>query len=174
MRTVAEALGLTKASLFHHVGSKDELYDEIFASLIHELAQLLPQAAATADDFPAQLDALGTLVTRYLGTQPAAARLLIRELLGGAVAEHPMRASVTATLEATTAFLADGIARTGLPEQDPRHLALSIIGLHLTWFAAAEVSGALIGGDVYDEAMVEARVAAVLPQVRRMVGLPAA
>ena len=85
--------------------------------------------------------------------------------------DRPGRARIQDILRATAAFLAVGMDEGALARQEPNHLALSIVGLHLTCFAAPEVSGALLGDDLFDPAQVAARQSAVREQVRRLCGI---
>lgn len=171
MSVIAERAGIRKSSLFHHFSTKDALYDEVFASVLDELGLLLGEAIAPGRPFVERLDRLGDALTRHLGAKPAVARLLLREFTSrGPVLDRPGRARIEGTLAATSAFLEGGMVEGVIPRQDPAHLAMSVVGLHLVHFAAPEVSGSLVGGDVFDPSHVEARRRAVQEQVRRLCG----
>jgi hypothetical protein len=60
-----------------------------------------------------------------------------------------------------------------LPRQDPHQLALSLAGLHLTYFAAAEISAALLQKDIHAPALLAAREATVVMQGRALCLAPA-
>lgn len=172
MRTIAEAAGLNKASLFHHFDSKEALYIEVLARITDDLRALVLGAAVEDGDYPTRLDKLGTLVVRYMATHPESARLLMRELIdGGAKEAWPLRQPVHLTLELVSAFLAEGMKQGEIVEQDARQLAISIASLHLAYFAAAEVSSDLIGKDVFSPAATKVRIRALLAQVRRLCGI---
>lgn len=175
MAAIAERAGIRKSSLFHHFSSKDALYDEVFGSVLDELALLLTQAVAPGRPFLDRLDQLGWDLTGHLGANPAVARLILREITSrGPVLERPGSTRIQEVMLATAAFLASGMDEGAVDHQDPNQLAVSIVGLHLTCFAAPEVSGALLGGDVFAEAAVERRREAVREQIRRLVGAPVA
>lgn len=173
MKEMAERAGIRKSSLFHHFASKEALYDAVFDQLLRDLGSLLP-AREPGQTWAEQLDALDDAVIDYLGGHPESARLLIREIVGGGpVVGGPGWQAVLRVLEATAAFLQSGMDEGAIPPQDPRQLAMSIVGLHLTWYAASGVSGALTGQPVFGEDGLSARRAAVREQVRRLCGVAA-
>lgn len=172
MATIAERAGIRKSSLFHHFASKDALYDEVFGSVLDALGLLLAEAVAPGRPFVDRLDRLGDALTDHLASHPAVARLLLREFTSrGPVLERPGRARIQDTLRATAAFLGIGMEEGVLARQDPIHLALSIVGLHLTFFAAPEVSGALLDRDVFGEVAATERKRAIREQIRRLCGV---
>lgn len=168
MKDIAEEAGIRKSSLFHHFSTKEELYDAVFAQLLGDLARLMAVPTPGAP-FLVQLDDLDRAVVRYLGSTPDAARLLIREIVsGGPVLHRPGGQAVLRLQQATAAFLESGMRAGAIPEQDPRQLAMTIIGLHLTWFAASNITGELLGADPFAAEQVEERAEAVVLQVRRL------
>lgn len=172
LASIAARAGIRKSSLLHHFESKDALYDEVFAAMLDDLDALLGDAMAAGASFPERLDRLGDGLTHHLATHPTTARLLMRELAAaGAVLHRPGRARIQATLQATVALFADAIRAGELPPQDPGQLVISVVGLHLTAFAAPEVAATLLGAPLTTPDGARARAAAVRVQVRRLCGL---
>lgn len=172
MSVIAASSGIRKSSLFHHFPSKQALYDEVMVWLLGELIELVPAAVGETDRYATRLDALGQTLVRYLAAHPHAARVLVRELVsGGRQLGGRGREAITIALRTTSAFLREGMELGAIAQQDPDHLALSLAGLHLTYFAAAEVSGELLGRDVFEGEVVREREVAVLAQVRRVCGV---
>jgi len=169
MSTIAAAAGLSKASLFHHFPTKEQLYLDIFSAMVGDLSQLVLNARLDEGEFVQRLDRLGELVVEYLGNGPDAARLLLREVIDdGPYMKGPGASAVRATMEVTTAFLQAGMAAGVFRQQDPRQLALSIAGLHLVYFATHDVSTGLLGADVFSPELLQQRRAALLGQVRAL------
>ena len=172
MAQVAEACGIRKSSLFHHVDNKEALYVEVLGTYIQGLSELVLAAAARPGDFLSRLDGLGAAVTDYLGAHPRAAALILRELMDeGPYLQSLGVGAVKSTMQLTSQFLAAGMAEGVIAEQDPRQLAMSIAGLHLVWFATAGVTAELLEAEVFSADQVAARKAAVLAQVRRICGV---
>lgn len=170
MKDIAETAGIRKSSLFHHFPTKEELYDAVFDQLLGDLGRLMAVPTPGAP-FLVQLDDLCRAVVRYLGSTPDAARLLMREIVGGGpVVQGQGWQAVLRLQQATAAFLAAGMEDGAIPKQDPRQLAMSLIGLHLTWFAASNITAELLGADPFGAEEVEARVDAVVQQVRQLCG----
>ena len=135
---IAEAAGLRKASLYHHFPTKEALYAAVLDTAVVELRALLIGARLDEGDFAERLDRLGALITDYFADHPYAANLLSREMLENtAYLQGAGGEAIRINLEATTAFLAAGMDAGAFRRQDPRHLALSIVGLHVFYFASA-------------------------------------
>jgi len=171
MAGIAEQAGIRKASLFHHFHTKEALYLEVLSNISEELAQLVADANLGEGGFLERLDRLGILVVRYLGLHPSAARLAVRELVdGGPYYRGEGRDRVALSMQAVAVFLQIGMDEGAITPGDPRHLATSIIALHLFHFAAAEATSTLHQQDVFSAGAVDARAQAVVTQVRRLCG----
>lgn len=131
----------------------------------------MERALAEPGHILARLDALGEAVVRYFGAHPQAARLLTREAVdAGPFLTSPRSAVIGQTIQATARLLAEGVQAGALVLQDPAHLAGSIVGLHMLWYAAQPLATNLLGGDPFTPAQIDARVRAVQAQVRRLCG----
>jgi AcrR family transcriptional regulator len=177
MDVIARRAGLRKSSLFHHFGTKDELYQAVFADILGELGSFVEIAHEGKGTFRERLEALSVSVTRYLGTHPEVAAIVLREFIdGGTFAAGTGRQLVEEVLETITNFLDGGLksmahVSADRPQLDPRHLALSITGLHLTYFATDETSAVLLGRSPFAPDEIKARSRAVSQQVLALCGL---
>jgi len=171
MGAIAERAGLRKASLFHHFPTKQALYFEVLQGISAQFEDLIREANLGQGAFLDRLDRLGELMVRSLGAHPNTARIIMREFIeGGPFLAGAGKDATVSMLQATARFLELGMDEGALVRQDPRHLALSVIGAHLTYFAAHDFSSALLERSVFDEPVVDQRVREVLAQVRAMCG----
>ncbi|MDP7111833.1 MAG: TetR/AcrR family transcriptional regulator, partial [Myxococcota bacterium] len=158
MGEIAERAGLRKASLFHHFRSKALLYTEVLAETLGDLGQLVSAVQGDAGEFLERLDRLSDQVTAYLGGNPEAARLLIRELVdSGPFSTREGSEIVQASLAGVAGLLASGMESGAIPRQDPLQLAWSMVGLHLLWFAAPHVLRHAMHGGIFDPENIESR-----------------
>lgn len=179
MDLIARRAGLRKSSLFHHFATKDDLYLEVFHSILGELARFVDVARDARGPFAERLDALSLAVTRYLAEHPDVAAIVLRELIDpGPFAKGHGEEIVRAVLESVAAFLDEGLRDARPPGAHPpggtvdaRHLALSIAGMHLAYFAASGASTLLLRRSPFDDAEVAARAEAVRVHVRRLAGV---
>jgi len=171
---MAQQAGITKATLLHHFGDKEALYREVLTDVLGRLGSMIISGWTGPGDFLSRFDAVGVGVTRFLGANPGAARLLMEELVrseGGRLG--PARELVESTVRGLSRLLSDAMSAGELPRQDPHQLALSLAGLHLTYFAAAEISAALLQKDIHAPALLAAREATVVMQGRALCLAPA-
>ena len=175
MAGIAERAGIRKPSLFHHFANKEALYSEAVGEALAPLGSLVAETSESESGFLARLDRLSELVVDYFGGHRAAARLLVREVLDqGPFLSRGGEQAAGAILGAVTGFLEQGMDAGAFARRDARHLALSIIGIHLFYFAADPLSGATLSGDVFDPAEIASRKTAVVEQVRALVLQPPA
>jgi AcrR family transcriptional regulator len=166
---IAEAAGLRKASLYHHFSTKESLYAAVLDTAVLELRDLLIAARLDQGDFVERLDRLGAFVTDYFAAHAHTAILLTREMLGdGEYLRSGGGQAIQTNLEATATFLEAGMETGAFRRQDPKHLALSIVGLHVQYFATAITASRFLGRDVFAPKTVEERKTAVLAQVRAL------
>lgn len=175
LREVAARVGLTKPALYYHFPSKAELYDTVLHEDAGALLQLVSEARLDEGSFVERLDRLGALFCDFLGDRPAVARLFLRELIGQGPYLSGLGAQrVQEILVVTASFLEAGMDAGAFRAQDARQLAVSIGGVHLFAFAAADVVSPFLGGDIFTGPGHAARKAAVLDQVRRLCGVAGA
>ena len=171
MAQIAEQVGIRKSTLFHHVTSKEQLYVEVMEGLLADLESLVLKSMAP-ETFPDRLDRLGELVSRYLGENPDAARLIVREFAGhGDLVPEGLQVAVGGTIRAIAMFLRLGMDEGKITVRDPDHLAMSLIGMHLMYWAAPGVSRLIAGDDIFTECAVQARIDEAQIHARQLCGV---
>jgi len=172
MNTIAQRIGIRKASLFHHFASKEALYIEVLATAVTELGAYVQGAGLEDAPFEERLDRLGDLSEDYLSAHPTTSRLLVWEVLGqGPFMQGPAGDAVPQTIREVARLLEEGMDSGAIPHQDPLHLAMSITSIHILHFAVSSVTSSLFDEDIFSSTSVKTRKAAVREQVRRLCGL---
>lgn len=137
---VARAAGVTRPTLVYHFGSKALLRDDVLARMLShwrdELPRLLAAATSGSDRFRAAFDAL----TWFFRSDPARAKLLIREML-----DRPteMAALFEAHLQPWTSLITDYIRRGQeegriRPSVDPEAFVLQLLNAVIATTAAGD------------------------------------
>jgi AcrR family transcriptional regulator len=171
MADLAEAVGLRKASLFHHFPSKDQLYAAVLERPLHEVSGAIARASMAEGDFPKRLDGLSDALVDVIAAQPHAARLLVREAMQWSGENTgPVPEAIATALEAGNQFLATGVtAPVGVLKQ----AVVSIVGVHFMPFALAGIFERYLGTKAFSEPFMQARKEAMRAHVRSIVlGLP--
>jgi AcrR family transcriptional regulator len=171
MGDIAERAGLRKSSLFHHFPTKDGLYGEVLVAVLGALHARMIAAHDEPGTFLERMQRSTLAVQRYLGENPVAARLLVREFVQGGNRVLPEGGDVLDGLfrglfDRLEGAMAEGIIAT----QDVRQLAMSLAGVHLLYYAVPDLSSRLVGEDVFDAQRIEERARVVTEQVMRIVG----
>lgn len=164
---IATDTGIRKASLYYYFSTKDALYAAVLDEIVFNLRDRIRAAMEGQVGYVSALDSLGTHIVDYLGRNREAANLLVREMIGpGYYLRGAWREAIEGTLDETAGFLRKGMDAGAFRRQDESHLALTIIGLHLYYFAAPEVSRHLIGGSIFTRARISERREALTRHVR--------
>lgn len=176
VEAIARKAGLRKASMFHHFQSKEALYVEVVRTLLLELGAIVAQAWLAEGSPEQRLDRLNEGVVLYLGSRPGAARILLREFMDrGPLARELGRGALEQLLGQLEQFLREGMKGGAFMEAEPRQLALSLVGMHVAYFAVEDVSAAFTGEDIHASDAVRLRAQEVCRQGRLLCGaLPAA
>ena len=170
MGDLAERVGMRKASLFYHFASKDILYAAVLDRLVIAVGTVIATHAAREGSFAERLDDLSEALTKTLGEQPFAARLLIREAMDfGPVIRETLGDHIQLVLTAAEQFLRAGQKAGVFVELDAKHFIVSLIGIHFMPFGIAHVVARFIGTDPFEPAFIDARRIAVRDQVRWLV-----
>lgn len=166
---IAEVTGLRKASLYHHFTSKEELYLAVLDELVDDLRRMIVDAGLEQGGFVERLDALGSLYVDYFAKNSDAAGLLMRELVnGGEYLQRRGGHAIENTLGIMAGFLQAGMDARVFFRQDPKQLALSILGAHLCYFAAAKLSSTFVGRDIYEADAICQRKAELIAHMRSL------
>ncbi|MEU4471602.1 helix-turn-helix domain-containing protein [Micromonospora sp. NPDC023888] len=130
LREIAERLNVTKAALYYHFKSKDD----IVASFVEDRLERMDELNAWAATQPATLDTRRELISRYAdtmfdGTQPSVMRFFEQNqtALKSLSAGQQMRGRMLA--------LADALCRGDDSPAAQLRAALSIFAVHTSWFA---------------------------------------
>lgn len=139
--TIAERAGVSKANVFHHFTSKDELYFAVVREACRDTERI--QAFVNhSGTFPERLaDFAAAQLTNMLEQAPVA-RLILRELLkdgehrGRELAEKVFGANFARLVEILRRGQRDGELRSDL---DPAMVATLLIGANVFFFESQEV-----------------------------------
>ena len=163
MSEIADAVGLSKSSLFHHFRTKAQLHaatvERILSQIELELTRQLAQGGSAVERLDRWVDALIDL----LASTPSHARVLLRSLfedeeLAGDVVEQRAANDVTLRiLQQASNVLREGMAQGELRAASIPHTLQSLIGIIVYHFASGEFGDEIIGRSIFDRREVERR-----------------
>ncbi len=169
IQDVADAVGLGKASLFHHFANKDALYEAVFDRVVTSLGEPLEAIYAQSGTFADRLDALTATLVGALGARPHLARLLLRETMDwGPLMRGKLAARILFVLEAGAAWIRAGQEEGSFVEGDPRHLVLTALGMHVLPFALGQLIERYTGARAFGPEFVDARTRELIRHARAL------
>ncbi len=163
MREVAEAVGLSKSSLFHHFRSKVELYAAVAGRILSMFEQRTVQALGGPGDAFVRFDRWLDAMIETLAERPSRARLLLRSLfedddLAGESAEEKEVDQIIHRLFASVGrLLREGMEQGVFRLASIPHMLQSLIGLLVYHFASGEFGETLLRQSLFAPAAVRKR-----------------
>jgi AcrR family transcriptional regulator len=163
MREVAEAVGLSKSSLFHHFRSKVELYAAVAGRILSMFEQRTVQALGDPGDAFVRFDRWLDAMIETLAERPSRARLLLRSLfedddLAGESAEEKEVDQIIHRLFASVGrLLREGMEQGVFRLASIPHMLQSLIGLLVYHFASGEFGETLLRQSLFAPAAVKKR-----------------
>lgn len=172
MSAIAREAGVSKATLFHHFSTKEDLYVEVLVGIASEVDAMIGAALVSEGPFAERTDHLTESIVRYLGQSAVPARLLMREFVDrGPFVQSDASAVLDVILQKVESFFAEGVRLGVVPPQNLRQLVGTAVAVHLNWFAARAVAERLAGADPFSEEALDERVAAAKVHLRRLAGI---
>jgi TetR/AcrR family transcriptional regulator len=142
MRRIAEEAGVSKANIYHHYQSKNDLYLAILRESAQHLSAMVETLAQGEGDFEQRLRVFTGAHLDHLFADSATVKLVIREAFSGdeekgrMVAEQVVGGIFNRMVAIFQAGQASGLLRA---ELDPALCASLLIGGNLFFFQAYEV-----------------------------------
>ena len=169
---VAEKVGLSKSSLFHHFSSKAQLYAAVMGRILDRIEAELMRSLAAGGGPVQRLERWLDVVSDVLATNPTYARLLLRslfeddELTGELPEEQAVNATLSRIVGAAHRLLREGIESGVFRPVSVPHMVQSIIGATVFHFASGEFGEEIIGRPLFSGSEVRRRKAEVKALVR--------
>ena len=160
---VAEQVGLSKSSLFHHFASKAQLYAAVMARILDRIESELMRSLVAGGGPVQRLERWLDVVVDVLAAHPTYARLLLRslfeddELTGELPEEQAVNATLRRIVGAADALLREGIAGRVFRPVNVPHMVQTVIGATVFHFASGEFGEDLIGRPLFSPAEVRRR-----------------
>lgn len=176
MRAVADSVGLSKSSLFHHFASKRQLWSAVNERSLLEFDARLATADARARNARERLQLFVAGVIDSLVENPARAPLLLRSLFEvdyDEPADQAAHAVLQRVLARVAAGLELGIASGELRPVPVQHTVQTLIGMTVFHFATGDFGDELLGAPLFSAAEIRQRKEHVIDFIERALCLRA-
>jgi len=172
LQSIANATGISKASLFHYFASKEQLYRAVI-QLIFQRLQLIfhnnPPPNDSGDPFAQIFHTVG-LLHDIIATNPNFSRILLHRILEDSErVREGSRTLIKPLIDTSAAFIQRGSDSGVFRKLDPVHTALSILSMVMFFYAAAPLSEACTGAPVFTAEAIAARREQLLRQVAAII-----
>ena len=169
---VAEQVGLSKSSLFHHFSSKAQLYAAVMARILDRIEAELMRSLADGGGPVLRLERWLDAVIDVLAAHRTYARLLLRslfeddELAGELPEEQAVNATLRRIVGAAERLLHEGISTGVFRPVNVPHMVQSVIGTTVFHFASGDFGEELIGRPLFSGSEVRRRKLEVKALIR--------
>ena len=169
---VAEQVGLSKSSLFHHFSSKAQLYAAVMARILDRIEAELMRSLADGGTPVQRLERWLDVVIDVFAMHPSYARLLLRslfeddELTGVLPEEQAVNATLRRIVGAAERLLREGIDAGVFRPANVAHTVQSIVGVTVFHFASGEFGEEILGRPLFSGSEVRRRKQEVRALVR--------
>ena len=164
LREVAQEVGLSKSSLFHHFPTKVALYQEVLARVLDRLDERFTPVLRSDAPHAERLDLLVDALVDGLAEHPTTARLALRSLFEEDESapydpDQPGRFDETLARLVTgfQKLIAEGVAAGAFRSVSPGHLTQTLIGATVYHFASAELGDEILGAPIFSADQVSLR-----------------
>jgi len=163
MSEIAEAVGLSKSTLFHHFRTKADLYAAVVGRILAEIDLELTRTLARGGGAAERLDRWVDVLIDLLASTPAHARVLLRslfeddELSGELPEQQEADKALYRILDQARSLLKEGMASGEVRAASIPHLLQSLIGMVVYHFASGEVGDGILGRSIFGTDEVERR-----------------
>jgi AcrR family transcriptional regulator len=169
---VAEQVGLSKSSLFHHFASKAQLYAAVMARILDRIEEELMRSLAEGGTPVQRLERWLDVVIDVLAGHPTYARLLLRslfeddELTGALPEEQAVNATIRTIIGAAERLLREGIEGGYFRPANVPHMVQTLVGATVFHFASGEFGEEIIGRPLFSGSEVRRRKIEVRALIR--------
>lgn len=132
LQMIADVLGVTKAAVYYHFKTKDEIIE----SLVHDRVAMIETLLEWASSQPRTLQTRREFVRRYSEMLHQQDHQLMRFFERNQSSMHQQRAGVM--MREKMMQVLDLLADTDAPVQDQIRCSLAIFALHSTWFTVRD------------------------------------
>jgi len=163
LREVAQGVGLSKSSLFHHFPTKLDLYQEVLARVLERLEERCAPALHSRAPHAERLELLVDALVDGLAEHPTTARLALRSLFEeDEAAPHPARpapydATLARLIQGFQRLVSEGVAAGAFRPVSAGHLTQTLIGATVYHFASAELGEEILGAPIFSADQVAER-----------------
>ena len=147
LQTICDAVGVRKASLLYHFGTKEELRQSVLADVLDRWNEVLPRLLLAASAGERRFSAVIHETVGFFATDPDRARLLVREILDRPDdMKHRLETYVAPWVEVVADLIRKGQHHGEIHDDvDPEAYVLQVINLVVSGVAmAASLAGALL------------------------------
>jgi AcrR family transcriptional regulator len=181
MRELADQLGISKSTLFHHFRSKMQLYYRVLERVLTRIAEAVQPSLNSGAPATEKLDLWLNALIDALAAHPTTARILLRGLFEDDDLPDdgdPDAEAVNRLVESLIGGF-QGLVHRGMEEGVFRTVSVpdttqTVIGATVYHFASGELGEAVLGSPIFSAEAVRRRRREVIDFVRNAMAAPAA
>lgn len=168
LNDIAAGVGIKRPSLLHHFASKDELYGEVFETMLSDWLERVESVIAAPGTGWEKFAEVITVGFDVFAENPAYVRLMRREALDGGVRLGIDLVGVVEPLFSTAVEWMEAQMDSGhFRRTDPRQVVVSAYAVMLGYVSDAPFLNGLLGGNALEAGVLAERRAHLLDLFHR-------
>lgn len=154
VRAITGRAGANLAAVTYHFGSKEALYHEVVASMMHPIRDRILEVARGGEPPLDRLDAVVATYFRHFADYPDLPHFLIERIASGQLPPPPVLETMSAVLRAVSGIVAEGQAEGSIRPGDPVLMTLSLISQPVYLTLVQQPLRTLTRADISTDALV--------------------
>ncbi len=170
MKTIAEAAGLDKATIYHYFGSKEELYNTVLEDVLNSFIALASKGFDHDTDPGDELTEFVDVLLDFLNRHRSFALILRREFSGPGMARGSFpKQALRPLIHQVRRYIDDSVLKGEMRRIDSEHVLFSIYEILFGYFTMnKDVASLFFGEKPYSKQMLKRRKEHIAEVIRRL------
>ncbi len=170
MKTIAIAVGLDKATLYHYFQTKQDLYNAVLEEVINSFSALASKGFDHDTDPGDELSEFVSVLIDFLNNHKSFVMILRQEFSGPSRGKSNfLKQRLTPLIQKVQTYIEDSVGKGEMREVDPEHTLYSIFEILFSYFTMnSNIAALFFDEKPYSKEMLKRRKTHITRVIRRL------